>query len=88
MIASRSPMAVSVPLEAIPRAAARHAGARAAPGVSDAVGALGAHDLVEGIRAQLVDKDRDPKWSPASFAAVTDADIEAYFAPADPDLSF
>lgn len=25
-------------------------------------------DLVEGIRAQLVDKDRDPHWSPASIA--------------------
>ena len=42
------------------------------------------HDLVEGIRAQLIDKDRNPKWSPASLAAVTTADVEAYFAPADP----
>lgn len=25
-------------------------------------------DLVEGIRAQLVDKDRDPKWQPATIA--------------------
>ncbi|PKI91616.1 3-hydroxyisobutyryl-CoA hydrolase [Actinomycetales bacterium SN12] len=25
-------------------------------------------DLVEGIRAQLVDKDRDPKWQPATVA--------------------
>ena len=46
------------------------------------------HDLVEGIRAQVIDKDRNPKWSPASLAAVTAADVEAYFAPADPDLTF
>ncbi len=46
------------------------------------------HDLVEGIRAQVIDKDRNPKWSPPSLAAVTTADIEAYFAPADPDLTF
>ena len=49
---------------------------------------LRSHDLVEGIRAQLVDKDRNPKWSPASLAAVTTADVEAYFAPADRELEF
>ncbi len=42
-----------------------------------------------GIRAQVVDKDRNPKWSPASLAAVTPpADVEAYFAPADRELEF
>ena len=46
------------------------------------------HDLVEGIRAQVIDKDRNPKWSPASLAAVTTADVEAYFAPADRELEF
>jgi enoyl-CoA hydratase len=46
------------------------------------------HDLVEGIRAQVVDKDRNPKWSPVSLAAVTDEDVQSYFAPADPDLTF
>ena len=51
-------------------------------------GALRSHDLVEGIRAQIIDKDRSPKWSPSSVAAITPADIEAYFAPADPDLTF
>lgn len=28
-------------------------------------------DLVEGIRAQLVDKDRNPKWSPPTLAELT-----------------
>lgn len=39
------------------------------------------HDFYEGIRAVLVDKDRNPRWNPASLAAVSDADIEACFAP-------
>ena len=46
------------------------------------------HEFVEGIRAQVIDKDRNPKWSPASLAAVTTADVEAYFTPLDADLTF
>lgn len=43
--------------------------------------ALGTADLVEGIRAQVVDKDRDPRWSPATLSEVNDADVERFFAP-------
>ena len=43
---------------------------------------------MEGIRAQLVDKDRNPQWSPANLADVTAADVDAYFVSADPDLTF
>ncbi len=42
---------------------------------------LKSHDLVEGIRAQVVDKDRNPQWSPATLADVTTADVDAYFQP-------
>ncbi|MEU2061249.1 enoyl-CoA hydratase/isomerase family protein [Streptomyces sp. NPDC013455] len=38
-------------------------------------------DLVEGIRAQVIDKDRAPRWSPATLAEVTDADVDRFFAP-------
>ncbi|QKW25568.1 enoyl-CoA hydratase/isomerase family protein [Streptomyces seoulensis] len=38
-------------------------------------------DLVEGIRAQVIDKDRDPHWSPRTLAEVTEADVERFFAP-------
>jgi enoyl-CoA hydratase/carnithine racemase len=37
-------------------------------------------DFYEGIRAQLVDKDRNPKWSPGTLAGVSEADVEAAFA--------
>ncbi|NBE51847.1 enoyl-CoA hydratase/isomerase family protein [Streptomyces boluensis] len=43
--------------------------------------ALSSPDLVEGIRAQVVDKDRDPRWSPPTLAEVTDADVARFFAP-------
>jgi enoyl-CoA hydratase len=89
LIASRSPISVSVALEAIRRAAKLDT-------LEDVLrqeyrttcGALRSHDFEEGIRAQVIDKDRNPKWSPASLAAVTTADVEAYFAPADRELEF
>jgi enoyl-CoA hydratase len=89
LIAGRSPISVSVALEALRRAAKLDT-------LDDVLrqeyrtscGSLRSHDLVEGIRAQVIDKDRNPKWSPASLAAVTTADVEAYFAPADRDLEF
>jgi enoyl-CoA hydratase len=89
LIASRSPIAVSVTLEAVRRAAK-------AETLEDVLvqdyrvssTSASSHDLVEGIRAQIIDKDRNPKWSPANLAAVTAADIDAYFAPVDDDLSF
>ncbi|MFY9635816.1 MAG: enoyl-CoA hydratase/isomerase family protein [Cellulosimicrobium cellulans] len=42
---------------------------------------LAGPDFREGIRAQVVDKDRNPHWKPATLAEVTAADVEHYFAP-------
>lgn len=89
LIATRSPIALSVTLEAVRRAANLET-------LKDVLvqdyrvssASLRSHDLVEGIRAQLIDKDRNPKWSPAELPDVTEADVEAYFAPVDDDLSF
>src|SRR3546814_1923260 len=38
-------------------------------------------DLVEGVRAVIVDKDNMPKWTPATPEGVTDALIDSLFAP-------
>lgn len=89
LISTRSPVALSVTLRAVRQAADLAT-------LEDVLvqefrtscASLRSHDLVEGIRAQLVDKDRNPQWSPASLDAVTAADVDAYFAPAQPDLTF
>lgn len=66
-----SPTALTVTLEAVRRA-------RALPSLEDALEQefravswfIGQHDLHEGIRAQVIDKDRNPKWDPPSLDLV------------------
>lgn len=81
-IETRSPTSVKVTLAAL----------RAARGMSDLHDALrqearlayhchASHDFVEGVRAQVVDKDRQPRWSPGSLAEVTPEQVKAFFAP-------
>lgn len=41
---------------------------------------LESHDLHEGVRALLIDKDRRPRWSPAHLSQVTDALVDRFFA--------
>ena len=36
-------------------------------------------DFIEGVRAQVIDKDRRPKWSPDSLANVTPEALDRYF---------
>jgi len=38
-------------------------------------------DFAEGVRAVIVDKDNSPKWDPATAEGVTDALVDAIFAP-------
>lgn len=38
-------------------------------------------DVFEGIRSVIVDKDNQPEWNPDSLSAVSDADVDVYFAP-------
>jgi enoyl-CoA hydratase len=77
-----SPTALSVTLEALRRAADM-------PTLAECLAQdlrVGQHcarypDLAEGIRARVVDKDRNPRWKPSTLAEVSPADVEAFFAP-------
>ena len=89
LIATRSPIALAVTVASIRRAADYTTLEETlAQEYRVSCAAVRSHDLVEGIRAQVVDKDRNPTWSPVSLAAVTDEDVQSYFVPAEPDLTF
>ncbi|MFC7303791.1 enoyl-CoA hydratase/isomerase family protein [Streptomyces monticola] len=80
-ILGHSPTAVKVTLRALRRA-------RRLASLDEALeqeyrvscAALAGPDLPEGVRAQVIDKDRRPRWSPSTLGAVEEADVERHFA--------
>lgn len=50
---------------------------------------LEGHDFYEGVRAAVIDKDRNPRWSPATLEGVTAEQADALLVPRGEDeLSF
>jgi enoyl-CoA hydratase len=83
-IGERSPSCVKVALESLRRA--RRAGSLEQVLDTEfrvSLRCLAAPDMVEGIRAQVVDKDRTPRWDPAVLERVDDDLVASYFAPLD-----
>ena len=39
------------------------------------------HDLYEGIRAVIIDKDQEPRWQPSTLAGVSAEEVERHFSP-------
>ncbi|MFD2156214.1 enoyl-CoA hydratase/isomerase family protein [Rhodococcus jostii] len=81
-VVSKSPTACAVTLKSLRRA--RQAGSLEEV-LNDefrvSVACLSSPDLVEGIRAQVVEKDRNPRWKPATIDEVDDTQIDAFFTP-------
>ncbi|MDT2010090.1 enoyl-CoA hydratase/isomerase family protein [Rhodococcus opacus] len=81
-VVSKSPTACAVTLKSLRRA-------RQADSLEEvlndefrvSVACLSSPDLVEGIRAQVVEKDRNPRWSPATIDGVDEEQVDSFFAP-------
>ncbi|HET7138605.1 MAG TPA: enoyl-CoA hydratase/isomerase family protein [Arthrobacter sp.] len=80
-IEAKSPTAVKVTLESIRRAKVLTLDEALAQEYRVGLRFLAAPDFREGIRAQVVDKDRNPHWKPATLHEVNAADVERFFAP-------
>ncbi|TFD55565.1 enoyl-CoA hydratase/isomerase family protein [Cryobacterium sp. Hh7] len=81
-ILAKSPTALTVTLEALRRA--RELDSLEAVLEQEyrvSLRMVAGHDVVEGIRAQVIDKDRNPNWQPSSLDAVSGTDVQAHFAP-------
>ncbi len=83
-IARKSPLSLKLALRAL----------RAAPGLGSleaclereyrlVMALMPSHDFREGVRAAVVDKDRNPAWSPATLRDVTPQMLDALFAAPD-----
>jgi enoyl-CoA hydratase len=81
-ISARSPTSVKVTFRAV-RSAASLPSVEAALEQEFRIAShlLRSHDLLEGIRAQVIDKDRNPRWQPATLGEITDDMVDAYFKP-------
>ncbi|CAN5526336.1 enoyl-CoA hydratase/isomerase family protein [soil metagenome] len=80
VILAKSPTAVSVTLESLRRARSLETLEQ----VLDqeyrvSLRFVQGTELVEGVRAQVIEKDRSPHWSPPTLGEVTRTDVEAYF---------
>ncbi|WP_255769844.1 enoyl-CoA hydratase/isomerase family protein [Pseudarthrobacter sulfonivorans] len=80
-IEAKSPTAVKLTLESLRRVRGLPLAETLAQEYRVGLRSLAGPDFREGIRAQVVDKDRNPQWKPASLAEVTADDVERYFAP-------
>lgn len=76
----RSPTALKVTFRHIREAAARDLRQTLAIDYRLACRFLQTRDLQEGVRAMLIDKDRQPRWSPGRVEEVTDAMVDRFFA--------
>ena len=80
-IEAKSPTAVKVTLESLRRVRGLSLEEALEQEYRVGVRCLSGPDFREGIRAQVVDKDRNPQWKPASLAEVSPAAVEGFFAP-------
>ena len=78
-IRRKSPLAMSVTFEALRRGAKMNFKEVMTQELDLSLGFLRTQDFYEGIRAQLIDKDRNPQWSHEGVSKVTESQVQRVF---------
>jgi enoyl-CoA hydratase len=76
---SRSPLSIWVTLAALRRAATMSLAEVAEQDLRICTALALGPDFTEGVRAQLIDRDRNPRWSHAGIEDVAPTEVEAFF---------
>lgn len=80
---AKSPTSIKVTLASLRRAASLTLDETLAQEYRAGMRFLAGPDFREGIRAQVVDKDRNPRWKPATLAEVLPRQVDRFFRPMD-----
>lgn len=81
-LSEKSPTALKVTLELLRRArSSKSLKESLVREYNSALAVFTSAEFVEGVRAAIIDKDRNPKWSPSRIEDVTPDIVEKYFAP-------
>ena len=89
VLATKSPQTIKVALRQVVEGAAKASFAdNMAMEYGLACTIIRRPDFVEGVRAVIFDKDNAPQWSPATLEEVSDAMIDAIFAPLPPEKAW
>ncbi len=75
----KSPLSLMVTLEALKRSYGKPLADCLSQDFLLTQSFLMSHDLYEGIRAVVIDKDMAPKWQPAKLSDISDNEINEYF---------
>ena len=87
-LTSKSPLAVYITFEALRRGAGFGFREAMRQELDLSLNFLHIGDFFEGVRAAVIDKDRNPKWAAASIDDVDLGDVRKAFQPANPELEF
>lgn len=85
---TRSPTSLKVTLAELQRASALHFDDCMRMEYQITQRFLRTPDFYEGIRATIIDKDRQPRWRPSTLAEVSEAEVAAFFDKTQAQLVF